>query len=125
MEFDLSAAQVTPPSVSGSYYGNYSADDFRKKDPKEIGAAFESIFYRMLFKNMQEAELDENILGGNQMDTFREMQYDEFAHQMGKKGELGFIDMVVDFVKERQGEHVVNPEDFKGKFALPNGLLKG
>jgi Rod binding domain-containing protein len=84
--------QETAPA---SFYGNASLNGPDREDPRRVGAQFEAIFYRMLFRQMRESSLDEGLFDGRDMEQFQEMQHNELANALGAMGELGIIDAVV------------------------------
>ena len=119
------AEQFMAKDKINSFYGPEVLGKESRKDPKKVAAMFEAIFYRILFKNNRETQMEDSIFGGKEMDTMKEMRDDELANNLGAQGSLGILDMVQDFIEKSQGENVISPDKFKDKFGVKDGLLKG
>jgi Rod binding domain-containing protein len=108
-----------------SFYGNEAFQGSSRKDPKKVAAMFEAIFYRILFKQNKEAELEDSFFGSSEMSTMKDMRNDELANQLGAMGQLGIMDMVEKFLERSTSDKVVSPDKFKERFGIKGGLLKG
>lgn len=97
---------------SMSFYSRANA----KASPKELAAKFEAIFYRILLKQARQAELGDSILESRESRQYQEMRDDELSLQMGKKGHLGIVNLVMDFVKKTQSEKTIPLERFSEVF---------
>jgi len=107
-----------------SFYSKTASGAKQTKDPKAIAGQLESIFYRMLFKQVREASLGDALFDSPTMKTVKEMQDDEWANHLGGQGHLGIVKLVTDHIEKVEGERTVLPNEFKEMFGAPKGLLK-
>ncbi|SCA62600.1 hypothetical protein SCG7109_AB_00560 [Chlamydiales bacterium SCGC AG-110-M15] len=123
---DISQALLAPSSKKGKahFFSNDPLSGLDKTDPKVVGAKFESIFYRMILKQIRESELDDGLFTSNAMKTRKEMQDDELANVLGGAGHLGIMKMIEDFTAKVTGEGVVHPNAFSKNLEAPQGLIK-
>jgi len=123
---DISQDLLAPSSKTGQahFFSNDPLSGLDKSDPKVVGAKFESIFYRMILKQIRESELDEGLFTSNAMKTRKEMQDDELANTLGGAGHLGIMKMVEDFTAKVNGDGVVHPNTFRKSLDAPQGLIK-
>ncbi len=109
-----------------SFYSNNPLEGASRKDPKKVGALFEAIFYRMIFKEMRESELaSEDLLSSSESKQARAMRDDELSNYLGAQGNLGVIDLLEKDAAVMESGSVVRTEDFGQVFGAPlGGLLK-
>ncbi|MFT4552144.1 MAG: Rod binding domain-containing protein [Chlamydiales bacterium] len=116
--------QALAKNKINSFYGAENSQGKDSKDPKKVAAMFEAIFYRLLFKNNRDSMMEDPLVGGQEMNTMKEMRDDEMANNLGSLGHLGIRDMVEEFIEKTQGTNVISPEKFKDRFDVSGGLLK-
>lgn len=80
------------------FYSNQVLSAQDRKDPKKVGAMFESMFYRMIFKEMR-ASSEDPLFGGSGMDQWKEIRDDEMAQVLGMQGKLGIADMITESIE--------------------------
>lgn len=91
-----------------------------KKSPKELAAKFEAIFYRILLKQARQSELGGSLFDSRESEQYKEMRDDELSLQMGKKGHLGIVDLVMDYVKKKESKDIIPLERFSEVFGKGN-----
>lgn len=124
MDIDLISRGALARDRAGGFYEGVRLTEKDKKNPKKIAAMFESIFYRMLFKQMRESSVSQSIFDSSQMRMVQEMQDDEFSSYLGARGDLGVAKVLMDFMEKSASEKVVSPGNFEERFSLKEGLLK-
>lgn len=60
--------------------------------------AFESIFVSMMMKSMRSSSLGDDLLGSQATSTFRDMQDQQIAKDIGGRGTLGIARALSDFL---------------------------
>ena len=114
---DLSMYRPSESLQSMSFYSKANA----KASPKEVAAKFEAIFYRILLKQARQAEFGDALLDSRESRQYQEMRDDELSMQLGKKGHLGIVDLVMNDLKKRQGEDHIPVERFSEVFGGGQG----
>ena len=88
----------------------YSSSPLNKQTkPEAIGTQFEAIFYRTIFKQMEESQLDEGLFSSSQMQQLSGMRYDEMAGILAQKGHLGIKQLITNELLKNQ-EKDLTPE---------------
>lgn len=80
-----------------------------EQNPEKVAGMFEAMFYRMMLSQVRSASLGDPLFSSSAVRQAEEMLHDEMANDMGKKGELGIANMMLDMVYKKQS---------------PTGLLK-
>ncbi len=124
MDIPFATHAIVERQRADSFYGMAPMGKGGVRNPKKVAAQFESIFYRILFKQMRDASLGDPF-DSHAMGTVKEMRDDEIANLLGATGNLGIKDLVTDFLEKQESEDVVHSENFKIAFQNPQGLLKG
>jgi len=89
-------------NVQSSYFSGDLLQGSMKKDPKAVGQMMESMFYRMLLKQVREEKLGEDLFESHQSDQINEWQDEEMAHQLGAMGALGVAAIVEESLKKQE-----------------------
>ena len=75
-----------------------SAPNLQAADPREKLAAaakqFEAIFVRQMLSEARKSHVGGDLLGGQAMDTFRQMQDERFADIAAERGSFGLAKMI-------------------------------
>ena len=74
-----------------------------KVDPKKVGVLFESLFYQMMLKEARNSKLEDSPFDNKDSEFYKEMWDNELSMQLAERGELGIVDMVSNFIEEREG----------------------
>jgi|SaaInlStandDraft_4_1057021.scaffolds.fasta_scaffold26700_2 Rod binding domain-containing protein len=112
-----------PVSKEASGFYSYSLSTAEaKKDPSKVAGQFEALMYRMMFKSMRDASLDEGFFDSFGMSTVKEMQHEELAAVLGQSGKLGIAPMMEKYIEQQEAQDVVRPGSFHTAFS--EGLLK-
>ena len=85
-----------------SFYGQDMLKGL-SKDPEAVAGQFESMFYRSLFKQMRDSQIEEPLFGGSNFEQMQAMQHDEMASYLGAQGKLGIKEMILEEIESRQG----------------------
>jgi len=90
-------------STSGLTLGSNHNDDQLRKVSKD----FESIFLRMIFKQMRSSVERSSLLGNSRaMEFFETLRDEQLADSLSKAGGLGIGDMVYQKLKEASSPHL-------------------
>ncbi len=114
MDQTLNAYMPHKGATASSYYSSQDLlSGAKKKDPKEVGQMFESMFYQMILKEMRQGELSKGLFDSSAMQMQQEMWDNELAQKLGQRGDLGIVRMVEEYIER------------KTTASQPLGLLKG
>ncbi|MBN4066670.1 rod-binding protein [Simkania negevensis] len=91
---DISFAMPAAQQPIKSYYVGGTLDAKEAADPKKVGALFEAILYRILFKEARNSSLDDGLFDSMASKQYKEMMDDEMANVMGQKGYLGIASIL-------------------------------
>jgi flagellar protein FlgJ len=61
---------------------------------KAVAQQFEAVFVRQMLGSMRQAKLDDDIMGSDATDQFREMQDAHVADNLASKGVFGIAEML-------------------------------
>lgn len=99
--FNLPEAGSAKVSVI-SQAGSHTDDELRK-----VSKDFESIFMRMIFKNMRSTVERAGVLGNSRaMEYFESMRDDQLAESLANSGGLGIGNMIYQKLKEATTPHL-------------------
>jgi peptidoglycan hydrolase FlgJ len=84
---------------------------------------FEAIFVRQMLAAARKAAFGEPLLGGQAMDTFRQMQDERFADLAAERGAFGLAKMIEAQLAGRIDATSIPPRN--GEVAAPQGLTEG
>ncbi len=96
-----------------------------ERDPKKIAAQFEAIFYKMILKQMRESETKDDLFSSSEMEMVQGLNDEAVAEEIGKRGDLGIGQIVLNYIAKHESEDTVSPDQFETMFNKPSGLLKG
>ncbi len=86
-----------PPSLTtvSANLASTATPDPRRAKLAEAAKQFEAIFVRQMLAAARKSSFGgENMLGGREMDTFRQMQDDRFADIAAQRGSFGLARMI-------------------------------
>lgn len=81
-------------AASTAIGGTTAVSATTRADIKKAAQQFEAILTRQMLAAARKTDLSDGMLGGQGVDTFREMQDARFADITAKKGTLGFAKMI-------------------------------
>jgi Rod binding domain-containing protein len=84
-----------------SFYESSVINPADRKDPRKVGALFEAMFYRMLFKQVRDSEMTEPFFSGFQSEQIQEMRDDELANSLASEGQLGISNLITDYLAKQ------------------------
>lgn len=111
-QWNLSPELLAAPAPQSSYGINHTLGP-RVNNPEKVASEFEAIFYRMLFKQMRESQLEDPLFGGFAMDQLKETQHNTLASHLADAGHLGIKEMVQEEMNKQASQE-----------SPPLGLLK-
>jgi flagellar protein FlgJ len=96
-------------SIGDSSTSFYSGAATAVKDPKKVAGMFEALFYRTMLRQVRESSMGDPLFESSATKQAQEMMDDEMAVELGKKGDLGIANMMLEMIEKRES---------------PTGLLK-
>ncbi len=94
---------MTPSNSAASVYTDFSGfsglrRDARANSPEALRAVaqqFEALFLNMIFKEMRDGKLADDVLGGEGQEMYQELHDQQLALHLSKKSSLGIADLMV------------------------------
>lgn len=93
---------ATPVAAPTSGVGVDTSRLASRANLEAAGKKFEAVFTSMMVKAMRAPHLAEDLFGSKGLDTFREMQDQNFAKSMAEHAPLGIGKAMTDFLSKSQ-----------------------
>lgn len=100
-----SIASTAAPTAASTLAGTVSTDTRRLSTGANLdkaGTQFEAIFTGMMLKAMRQTKLSDTIFDSKALDTFRDMQDQQFAQSMAVHAPMGIGKAVTEFLARSQ-----------------------